>query len=234
MVLLTLVLLAPLFSGLPTAVLAAIIIEAVVMGMMDVAALRRLARVQRFDFWIAIVALVSTVLVGVLAGVLVGIGLSLLWLISVTTRPSLPLMVRERGTQVFRELGEHADDEPEPDIAVIRIDGGLFFATADALEDRVREVSETNPGLSAIVIDCGAITIVDAQGAATLHEILALAQDHGVTVRLARVKPSVRATLARDGVVDRLGADRLHGSVHRAVEAHRAQARGRRAASRRR
>ena len=105
MVLLTLVLLAPLFSGLPTAVLAAIIIEAVVMGMMDVAALRRLARVQRFDFWIAIVALVSTVLVGVLAGVLVGIGLSLLWLISVTTRPSLPLMVRERGTQVFRELG---------------------------------------------------------------------------------------------------------------------------------
>ncbi|MDQ0375082.1 SulP family inorganic anion transporter [Cellulomonas humilata] len=224
MVLLTLVLLAPLFSGLPTAVLAAIIIEAVVMGMMDVGALRRLARVQRFDFWIAIVALVSTVLVGVLAGVLVGIGLSLLWLISVTTRPSLPLMVRERGTQVFRELGEHADDEAEPDIAVIRIDGGLFFATADALEDRVREVSESNPGLSAIVIDCGAITIVDAQGAATLHEILALAEDHGVTVRLARVKPSVRATLARDGVVDRLGADRLHGSVHRAVEAHRAQA----------
>ncbi|WP_146925686.1 SulP family inorganic anion transporter [Cellulomonas xylanilytica] len=223
MVLLTLVLLAPLFSGLPTAVLAAIIIEAVVMGMMDVAALRRLARVQRFDFWIAIVALVSTVLVGVLAGVLVGIGLSLLWLVSVTTRPSLPLMVRERGTQVFRELGEHADDEPEPDIAVIRIDGGLFFATADALEDRVREVAEANPGLSAIVIDCGAITIVDAQGAATLHEILALAQDHDVTVRLARVKPSVRATLARDGVVDRLGPDKLHGSVHRAVEAHRAQ-----------
>lgn len=223
MVLLTLVLLAPLFSGLPTAVLAAIIIEAVVMGMMDVPALRRLARVQRFDFWIAMVALVSTVLVGVLAGVLVGIGLSLLWLVSVTTRPSLPLMVRERGTQVFRELGEHADDEPEPDIAVIRIDGGLFFATADALEDRVREVAEANPGLSAIVIDCGAITIVDAQGAATLHEILALAQDHDVTVRLARVKPSVRATLARDGVVDRLGADRLHGSVHRAVEAHRAQ-----------
>ncbi|GEM00392.1 SulP family inorganic anion transporter [Cellulomonas terrae] len=223
MVLLTLVLLAPLFSGLPTAVLAAIIIEAVVMGMMDVAALRRLARVQRFDFWIAIVALVSTVLVGVLAGVLVGIGLSLLWLVSVTTRPSLPLMVRERGTQVFRELGEHPDDEAEPDIAVIRIDGGLFFATADALEDRVREVAEANPGLSAIVIDCGAITIVDAQGAATLHEILAVAQDHGVTVRLARVKPSVRATLARDGVVDRLGADHLHGSVHRAVEAHRAQ-----------
>ena len=72
------------------------------------------------------------------------------------------------------------------------------------------------------MIDCGAITIVDAQGAATLHEILdARARTTAVTVRLARVKPSVRATLARDGVVDRVGADRLHGSVHRAVEAHR-------------
>lgn len=221
MVLLTLLLLAPLFSGLPTAVLGAIIIEAVVMGMMDVPAMRRLFRVQRFDFWIAMVALVSTLVVGVLAGVLVGIALSLLWLVSVTTRPSLPVMVREPGTQVFREVDEHPEDEAEPGIAVLRIDGGLFFATADALEDRVREVADASPGLTAIVIDCGAITIIDAQGAATLHDILDLARDRDLAVRLARVKPSVRATLARDGVVDRVGADRFHGSVHRAVEAHR-------------
>lgn len=222
MVILTLLLLAPLFSGLPTAVLAAIIIEAVVMGMMDVAGLRRLYRVHRFDFWIAIAALVSTLVVGVLAGVLIGIGLSLLWLVSVATRPSLPLMAREPGTQVFREADEYPDDVPEPDLAVIRIDGGLFFATADALEDRVREVAAQNPGLSAIIIDCGAIAIVDSQGAGVVHAILDLADDQGLTVRLARVKPAVRETLERDGVLDRLGADRVHGSVHRAVEAHRA------------
>lgn len=223
MVLLTLVLLAPLFSGLPTAVLAAIIIEAVVMGMMDVAGLRRLFRVQRFDFWIAIAALVSTLVVGVLAGVLIGIGLSLLWLVSVTTRPSLPLMAREPGTQVFREHEEYPDDQPEQGIAVIRIDGGLFFATSDAIQDRVREVADAQPDARVIVIDCGAVAVIDAQGAATLHEILDLARDSDVVVRLARLKPAVRATLARDGVVDRLGTDRIHGSVHRAVEAHRAQ-----------
>ncbi|WP_456846874.1 SulP family inorganic anion transporter, partial [Cellulomonas sp. P5_C6] len=223
MVLLTLVLLAPLFSGLPTAVLAAIIIEAVVMGMMDVAGLRRLFRVQRFDFWIAIAALVSTLVVGVLAGVLIGIGLSLLWLVSVTTRPSLPLMAREPGTQVFREHDEYPDDQPEQGVAVIRIDGGLFFATSDAIQDRVREVADAQPDARVIVIDCGAVAVIDAQGAATLHEILDLARDTDVVVRLARLKPAVRATLARDGVVDRLGTDRIHGSVHRAVEAHRAQ-----------
>jgi len=209
MVLLTLVLLAPLFSGLPTAVLAAVIIEAVVMGMMDVAGMRRLFRVQRFDFWIAVAALVSTLVVGVLAGVLVGIGLSLLWLVSVATRPSLPLMAREPGTQVFRELGEFPGDVPEPGVAVIRVDGGLFFATADALLDRVREVTAAQPDAQLVVIDCGGVAIVDAQGAAALHEILDLAEDSGVPVRLARVKPAVRATLARDGVVDRIGAERF-------------------------
>jgi high affinity sulfate transporter 1 len=86
-VLLTLLVLAPLFSDLPKPVLAALIIEAVVMGMMDVPEMRRLARVARFDFWIAVAAIVGTLLFGVLAGVMIGIALSLVWLISVTTRP---------------------------------------------------------------------------------------------------------------------------------------------------
>src|SRR5262245_42679336 len=93
-VILTLLFLAPVFSDLPTPVLAALIIEAVVMGMMDVPELRRLARVQRFDFWIAIAAVAGTLLFGVLAGVVIGIGLSLIWLVSVATRPPMPVLAR--------------------------------------------------------------------------------------------------------------------------------------------
>ena len=77
-VLLTLLILAPLFSDLPKAVLAAVIIEAVVMGMMNVPEMRRLARVQRFDFWIAVTAIVATLVLGVLAGVMIGIALAAL------------------------------------------------------------------------------------------------------------------------------------------------------------
>src|SRR6476661_4347550 len=91
LVLLTLLVLAPLFSDLPKPVLAALIIEAVVMGMMDVPEMRRLARVQRFDFWIAAAASAGALLFGVLAGVLIGSGLSLIWLVSVATRPGMPL-----------------------------------------------------------------------------------------------------------------------------------------------
>jgi sulfate permease, SulP family len=211
--------LAPVFSALPKAVLGALIIEAVVMGMMDLPEMRRLARVQRFDFWIAVAAIAATLLVGVLAGVMVGIGLSLLWLISVATRPPMPLLGREPGTQVFRELDEHPEDESLPGVVVLRLDGGLFFATSDALEDRIREVALSAPDIGGIVLDCGGMDFIDSQGSAKLRDILELTERAGVTLRLARVKPAVHELLRRDHVLDGIGGQRIHGNIRQAVEA---------------
>jgi high affinity sulfate transporter 1 len=228
-VLLTLLVLAPVFSVLPKPVLAALIIEAVVMGMMDVPEMRRLARVKRFDFWIAIIAIVGTLLVGVLAGVMIGIGLSLIWLISVATRPRMPLLGREPGTQAFRELDEHPGDDQFPGVVVVRLDGGLFFATSDALEDRVREVALSSPEITGIVLDCEGIDFIDSQGSAKMREILDLTEQAGVTLRLARVKPDVRELLARDGVLDRIGDDKINDAVDHAVAAQIAKPGGSRA-----
>lgn len=218
-VLATLLVLAPVFSVLPKPVLAALIIEAVVMGMMDVPEMRRLARVQRFDFWIAVAAIAATLVVGVLAGVIIGIGLSLIWLIFVATHPPMPVLAREPGTQVFRELDEHPGDEQFAGVTVLRLDGGLFFATADALEDRVREVALSAPGSTAIVLDCGGMDFIDSQGSAKMNEILNLTQQAGVTLRLARLKPPVHEVLERDGVLGRIGDDKIHGNVDHAVNA---------------
>ena len=203
-VLLTLLFLAPLFSDLPKPVLAALIIEAVVMGMMDVPELRRLARVHRFDFLLASAAILGTLAFGVLAGVVFGIGLSLLWLVAVTTRPAMPMLGRRAGTTVFRELDEHPDDEQFSGVAVVRLDGGLFFATSDALDERVREVIGAEPDVGCIVLDCSAISFVDSQGVAELSELVTLTEEEGVTLRLARLKAAVRATLERGGVIPRI------------------------------
>jgi high affinity sulfate transporter 1 len=221
-VLATLILLAPVFSQLPKAVLAAIIIDAVVFGMIDLAEFRRLWRVKRFDFWIAVAAVVGVLSVGVLLGVVVGILLSLLWLIHVATRPSMPTLGREAGTQVYRDLVEHPDDVTDPGIAVIRIDGGLFFATAAALDERVRGVLATEPGLYSVVLDLEGVNFVDSQGAAKLGELHELTEANGVELRLARLKPDVSDVLAADGLIDLFGRDRIHGNVHRAVEGARA------------
>jgi sulfate permease, SulP family len=217
-VILTLLVLAPLFSKLPKPVLAALIIEAVVMGMIDLPEMRRLLRVARFDFWIAVAAIIGTLVFGVLAGVMIGIGLSLLWLVSVATRPAMPVLGRERGTQVYREIVEHPDDEQQPGIVVIRLDGGLFFATSDALEDRVRDVALSNPDVVAIVLDCEGIDFIDSQGAAKLREILELTTQAGISLRLARVKPPVANRLGLDGFFARIGDGHIHGNVDRAVQ----------------
>jgi sulfate permease, SulP family len=218
LVIASLLVLAPLFSDLPKVVLGAVIIDAVVFGMIDVPELRRLYRVTRFDFWVAVAAIIGVLSAGVLAGVVVGVVLSLGWLVYVATRPPMPLLGRQAGTQVFRDLDENPADETFPGIAVLRLDGGLFFATAEALEERVRELAQDGRH-RALVLDFEGVNFVDSQGAAKVAEIHELTDADGVTVRLARVKPQVFAVLQADGIIDRIGADHIHGNVHRAVEA---------------
>jgi sulfate permease, SulP family len=217
LVLATLIVLAPVFSQLPKAVLAAIIIDAVVFGMIDVPELRRLYRVTRFDFWIAVAAILGVLSAGVLAGVVIGIVLSLGWLIYVATQPSMPLLGREPGTQVFRDVEENPDDELIEGVTVLRLDGGLFFATAEALENRVRDLADGD--VRALVLDLEGVNFVDSQGSAKLMEIQELLAADGIDFRIARAKPRVLAVLRADGLVDRIGADHIHGNVHRAVEA---------------
>jgi sulfate permease, SulP family len=146
--------------------------------------------------------------------------LSLVWLIYVATRPAMPLLGREAGTQVFRDLSENPDDETYPGVVVLRLDGGLFFATADALEERVRELTDGAHGLHAVVLDLEGVNFIDSQGAAKLAEIHELTQTAGLALHLARVKPPVWAVLRADGVVELIGVERFHGNVHRAVTAH--------------
>jgi sulfate permease, SulP family len=219
LVLATLIVLAPLFSHLPKAVLGAVIIDAVVFGMIDIGELRRLYRVSRFDFWVAVAAIIGVLSAGVLAGVVIGVALSICWLIYVATRPPMPLLGREAGTQVFRDLRENPDDETFPGIAVLRLDGGLFFATAEALEARVRGLSEGDAQLSALVLDLEGVDFIDSQGAAKLAELQQLVESNGGTLRLARVKPAVLKVLDADGMRARLGDDHIHGNVDRAIEA---------------
>ena len=202
LVVLTLLVLAPLFSELPKPILAAVIIDAVAFGMIDLREFRRLRRIASFDFWIAFAAVVGVLSVGVLAGVAVGIALSLGWLIRVATTPAMPLVGREDG------------------IVAVRLEGGLFFATSQALEERVRALVADGP-VRAVVLDLEGVGYVDSQGAAQLAAIDELIGDAGATLRLAHVKPVVRAVLGADGFVERIGDARIHDSVREAVEAQR-------------
>jgi SulP family sulfate permease len=218
LIVLTLLILAPIFSNLPKAVLAAIIIDAVVFGMMDVPEMRRLYRVARVDFWIAVAAILAVLTGGVLVGVVVGVLLSFLWLVYVASKPAMPELGREPGTQVYRSLDEYPDGETYPGLLVMRFDAGLFFASAEALEDQLREfASDADPRLQVVVLDFEGVNFIDSQGSSTLSEIIDLSDSYGAELRLCRVKPDVRAVLQRDGVINHLGESRIYGNVYRAT-----------------
>ena len=217
-IILTLLILAPLFSDLPKAVLAALIIDAVVFGMMNVAEMKRLYRVSRFDFWIAIAAIAGVLTAGVLAGVIIGVVLSLGWLVYVSATPAMPVLGRKPHSQVFRSLDEYPDGEAYPGLLVMRFDAGLHYGSSEALLDRLRELAqEADTRYRTAVLDFEGVNFIDSQGSATLAEIIELADSYGAEIRLCRVKPQVLALLRRDGVIDKLGEDKVYGNVYEAA-----------------
>jgi anti-anti-sigma factor len=127
---------------------------------------------------------------------------------------------REAGTNVYRELDEHPEDETVPGIVVMRLDSGLFFATAEALDTRIREViAYTEPPVRCIVLNLEGVDFVDSQGAAKLTELHEAAATEGVTLRLARVKPPVLDVLELDGVAGLYGRRMIHRTLNEAVDA---------------
>ena len=218
-VVLTLVVLAPLFSDLPKAVLGALIIDAVVFGMIDIPEMRRYWRVKRFDFWIAVLATIGVLAAGVLAGVIIGMVLSVGWLVYVSVNAEIPELGRRPNSTLFRPLDQFPDGEVFPGVMVMRFRAGLYFATADALEDRLRDALEEGDSLRAIVIDCSSINFVDTHGSEKLSQIITLADRANVSLWLARVNPAVLSILEADGVVERLGDGHIQSTVDHAVRA---------------
>ena len=213
----TLVVLAPVFSVLPKAVLGAVIIDAVVFGMIDIAEFRRLFRVTRFDFWVAVAAVIGVLSAGVLAGVVVGVVLSLLWLVYVATRPPMPLLGRSAG----RRCSATSPRTPTTRPSRASTSCGSTAASSSRPRRRWRTASARSRrrAAAALVLDLEGVNFIDSQGATKIHELHELAESEGFELRIARLKPSGREVLEKDGLVDEVGADHIHGNVHRAVEA---------------
>jgi SulP family sulfate permease len=103
---------------------------------------------------------------------------------------------------------------------VLRLDSGLFFATAEALEERVRGLGDART----LVLDCRGINFIDSQGAETLDRIHEMMTERGGSLRLAQVKPQVLDLLRTSGFVARVGADHIYGNLDSAVNAELVQA----------
>ena len=220
-IILTLLFLAPLFSKLPEAVLGAVIIEAVTVGMMDVGEMKRLILVKRYEFAAALAALLGVMTFGILQGVFIGVGISIVWLVAVSALPYIPELGRKPGTNAFYDLESHRETETIPGVKILRFDGGLFFVNADALSDRLRQIrTESTTGLDAVILSMEGVNFIDTEGADVLKAIAQAGIDNGIDLHLARVKPQVIKVLERDGFFDLVSPDHVHDNIAAAIDLH--------------
>jgi sulfate permease, SulP family len=184
LLLLTGAFLAPLFSDLPQATLAAIVIVAVA-GFFDVASIRRFAHIRRSALAFACLSLAGVLALGVLQGLVVAAGLTLVYVLMRLSRPDVRVLSRD---------GE----------LVLRCDGPLFYPNANAVSDRVRELAA---GARVVVLDLAVSTELDVQSADMLIELAAELRRDGTELRLTRVQPEALEVLRRSGVTDQVAVE---------------------------
>jgi SulP family sulfate permease len=225
LIVVTLLVLTPLFAPLPKSALAGVILV-VAYGLLEPVGFRELARVDRRELGLALLTVVIVVAVGMVAGVLVTIVLSLFLVALRAAQPRRTLLVRVPGTDSFRSVDSVAGGFTEPGLVVYRFDAPLFFANSQVLADDILgAVADANAvPVRWIVIDAEVIGEVDSTGAAMLGDLFDDLHGRGVTLALARLKAPVAAYLSRAGVMDRIGRERVYLEVDDAVAAFHATA----------
>ena len=218
-VVLTLVFLAWVFEFLPSAALAGIVIVAG-LGLLDITDFRAIYRYRRVEFWLGVFTAVAVLVVGMLAGIIIAVALSLALVLQRAAAPSTAILGRIPGTDTFRDVADHPEVEPTPGLFVYRFDGPLFFANAGRLRDEVLAgIEASDPPAVCVVLDMESIYDIDSTGAQTLLELMDGLDEQGVRLVFARVRTELRDELQNSGIEGRIGVDRIYLEVDDAVSA---------------
>ncbi len=208
--------LTPLFFFLPKAVLAAVIVVAV-SALVDLRGARRILRVQRADGFGLILTFLATLLVGVAQGLAVGVTVSLLVFIARTSRPHVVEVGRVKGTDRYRNVQRWATRTDER-LALLRMDGPLYFANARFFEERALRLVSDRPLIEHLIVIASAIGAIDASGTELLIDLEEELREGGVQLHLVTVRGPVRDTLANTALWgDLIASDRIHTTIEAAV-----------------
>lgn len=207
--------LTPLIRDLPNATLAATIMVAV-LSLVDLKALARTWSYSRADFAAMAVTILLTLGLGVEAGIIAGVGLSLALFLYRGSRPHVAIVGRVPGTEHFRNVLRH-QVETVPGIITVRVDESLFFANARYLEDTVYDLIAKDPSIRHLVLMCSAVNEIDASALESLEAINARLKDAGVTFHLSEVKGPVMDRLQRSHFLQSLTGE-VYLSQHEAIQ----------------
>ena len=200
----------------PQPTLGAVVIAAAV-SLTDVAGMRRLWLQRRTEFLLSLIALLGVALLGVLPGILVAVGLSILNVFRRTWWPHQAELGRVEGIAGMHDTVSYPDAERLPGLVVYRFDAPLIFANARSFGETVREMAESDSTLRWIVVASEPITDVDTTAADMLEELDTWLNARDVSLVFAEMKDPVRAKIERYGLTRTIAPEHFLPTVDEAV-----------------
>ncbi|RII83079.1 SulP family inorganic anion transporter [Neopusillimonas maritima] len=178
-----------LFHHLPQAVLSATIIIAVT-ALVDFSTFKAAWQYDRADALSLVVTLIGVLLLGVEAGVLIGVALSLAVLVWRSSRPHIAIVGRVPGTEHFRNVRRHKVDTL-PNLLALRVDESLFFANASLVQSHIERCVAANPKVEYVLLLCPAVNQIDSTALEALTQLQESLSAKGIQFMLAEVKGPV-------------------------------------------
>ncbi len=209
-----------LVKNLPSAALAAVVISAAI-GLMDVAGVRKLYHLRRSEFVLSVVCFLGVAVVGVIPGIFIAVGLSLLAFIVRSWRPYDAVLGRVHGEAGYHDISRHPEARLIPGLVLFRWDAPLFFANAEIFQDHVkRAIRESPTPVRWVVVAAEPITDVDTTAADSVRELLDELTAAGIRLSFAEMKDPVKDRLKRYGLHEAIGPDRFFPTMGSAVHGY--------------
>ncbi|HEX5769813.1 MAG TPA: SulP family inorganic anion transporter, partial [Nocardioidaceae bacterium] len=219
-VLVTMYFLDPLLAAFPMAALGGVVVFAAI-RLVDVDELRRIARFNRSELAVALATTASVLVLGVLPGIGVAIGLSILNQLRHVARPHDGILGYVPGVPGMHDVDDYPEAKQVPGLVVYRYDSPIFFANADDFTQRaLAAVDASETPVEWFLLNAEANTEIDLTGVDALDELRRTLADRGIVFAMARVKQDMRVYLTAAGLVEKVGEDRIFMTLPTAVLAY--------------
>jgi len=209
-----------LFRNLPSPALAAVVITAS-LSLADIPGTARLWRQRKAEFLLSITAFLGVALLGVLPGIAIAVGLSILNVFRRAWWPYDTELGRVDGLAGYHDVHTHPDAQRLPGLVIYRFDGPLFFANATTFRDEIRRMARADPPPRWILIAAEPITDVDTTASDVLEELDAALNEHGISLVFAELKDPVRGKIERYGLTRTIDPGHFYPTIESALTAYR-------------
>jgi high affinity sulfate transporter 1 len=217
----SLLLLAPnLLRNLPTTTLAAVVIASAI-ALIEVTDLRRIYRIQRWEFWLSIGCLAGVAVLGAIPGIGLAIVIAVIEFLWDGWRPHSAVLGRVEGVKGYHDITRYPDARLVPGLVLLRWDAPLFFANAELFQNRALDAVAASPTpVRWLVVAAAPVTSVDVTAADVLTELNETLHAAGIELCFAEMKDPVKDKLKRFGIFGRLGEERFFPTVGEAVSGY--------------